>query len=65
MTLIERVIESEYTDMYVRIRKLIGVVYAHTEAVHGISIPLTYMSPSGTLHITDTMLNSHCNFMTL
>ena len=65
MTLIERVIESEYTDMYIRRRKLIGVVYAYTEAAHGISIPLTYTSHSGTLHITDTMLNSHCNFMTL
>ena len=51
--------------MYVRSRKIIGVAYAHTEAVHDISIPLTYMSHSGTLHITDTMLNSHCNCMTL
>ena len=65
MTLIERVIESEYTNMYVRSRKLIGVTYAHTEAVHGVSIPLTYTSHPGTLHITDTMLSSHCNCMTL
>lgn len=65
MTLIERVIESEYTDMQVRSRKVIGVLQ-FVYMSFAVSLPIaSAQSCAASNHLFHSKICSKCQYFSL